>query len=200
MQRKIKLPTKKTTKKTTAAMDKAPEVAIEEVVVETTIPNVIKETTTPVVRKKYEKDDQILCRSVTVGGLVCSSPKDKGRVYRWSDYGDVAWVDYADLVALQSRKSGFVYNPQFIIEDEQLVEDWKLEDVYSTFYGIDNPTAFFRLPPAEIKKRLNEAPQGLKEAIKSVAAQCVKNGTLDSINVIKAVDAVLGTQLLTFVN
>lgn len=195
------MPTKKTIKKTTAAMDKAPEIAVEEIMVEeTVIPNVIKETPAPVVRKKYEKDDQILCRSVTVGTLVCSSPKDKGRVYRWADYGDVAWVDYADLVALQSRKSGFVYNPQFIIEDDQLVEEWRLEDVYSTFYGIDNPTAFFRLSPAEIKKRLNEAPQGLKEAIKSVAAQCVKNGTLDSINVIKAVDAVLGTQLLTFVN
>lgn len=195
------MPTKKTTKKTTAAvMDKAPEVAVEETVVETTVPNVIEETPAPVVRKKYEKDDQILCRSVTVGSLVCGSPKDKGRVYRWSGYGDEAWVDYADLVALQSRKSGFVYNPQFIIEDEQLVEEWKLDDVYATFYGIDNPTAFFKLPPAEIKARLNEAPKGLKEAIKSVAAQCVKNGTLDSLNVIKAVDAALGTQLLTFVN
>lgn len=195
------MPTKKTTKKTTAAvMDKAPEVAVEETVVETTVPNVIEETPAPVVRKKYEKDDQILCRSVTVGSLVCGSPKDKGRVYRWSGYGDEVWVDYADLVALQSRKSGFVYNPQFIIEDEQLVEEWKLDDVYATFYGIDNPAAFFKLPPAEIKARLNEAPKGLKEAIKSVAAQCVKNGTLDSLNVIKAVDAALGTQLLTFVN
>lgn len=195
------MPTKKTTKKTTAAvMDKAPEVAVEETVVETAVPNVIEETPAPVVRKKYEKDDQILCRSVTVGSLVCGSPKDKGRVYRWSGYGDEAWVDYADLVALQSRKSGFVYNPQFIIEDEQLVEEWKLDDVYATFYGIDNPAAFFKLPPAEIKARLNEAPKGLKEAIKSVAAQCVKNGTLDSLNVIKAVDAALGTQLLTFVN
>lgn len=194
------MPTKKTTKKTTAAvMDKAPEVAVEETVVETTVPNVIEETPAPVVRKKYEKDDQILCRSVTVGSLVCGSPKDKGRVYRWAGYGDEAWVDYADLVALQSRKSGFVYNPQFIIEDEQLVEEWKLDDVYSTFYGFDNPAAFFRLPPAEIKSRLETAPKGLKEAIKSVAAQCVKNGTLDSINVIKAVDAALGTQLLTFV-
>lgn len=181
-------------------MDKAPEVAVEETVVETTVPNVIEETPAPVVRKKYEKDDQILCRSVTVGSLVCGSPKDKGRVYRWSGYGDEAWVDYADLVALQSRKSGFVYNPQFIIEDEQLVEEWKLDDVYATFYGIDNPAAFFKLPPAEIKARLNEAPKGLKEAIKSVAAQCVKNGTLDSLNVIKAVDVALGTQLLTFVN
>lgn len=195
------MPTKKTTKKTTAAvMDKAPEVAVEETVTETTVPNVIEETPAPVVRKKYEKDDQILCRSVTVGSLVCGSPKDKGRVYRWAGYGDEAWVDYADLVALQSRKSGFVYNPQFIIEDEQLVEEWKLDDVYATFYGIDNPAAFFKLPPAEIKARLNEAPKGLKEAIKSVAAQCVKNGTLDSLNVIKAVDAALGTQLLTFVN
>lgn len=195
------MPTKKPTKKTTAAvMDITPEDAVEEIVVETTVPKVIEETTTPVVRKKYEKDSQILCRSVTVGTLTCGSPKDKGRVYRWSGYGDVAWVDYQDLVALQSRKSGFIYNPQFIVEDEQLVEEWRLEDTYATFYGIDNPVAFFRLPPAELKRRLNEAPQGLKEAIKSVAAQCVKNGTLDSINVIKAVDAALGTQLLTFVN
>lgn len=194
------MPAKKTTKKnTTAVMDQVPEVAVEEVVEEITTPEVIEETPAPVVRKKFEKDDQILCRSVTVGTLTCGSPKDKGRVYRWSGYGDVAWVDYADLVALQSRKSGFIYNPQFIVEDEQLVEEWNLEDTYATFYGIDNPVTFFRLPPAELKKRLNEAPKGLKEAIKSVAAQCVKNGTLDSINVIKAVDTALGTQLLTFI-
>lgn len=193
------MPTKKTTKKnTTAVMDNTPEV-VEEVVAVAATPEVITEKPAPVVRRRYEKDDQILCRSVTVGTLTCPSPKDRSRVYRWSDFNDEAWVEYQDLLALHSRKSGFVFNPQFIICDDQLIEEWKLEDVYSTFYGFDNPAAFFRLPPTEIKSRLETAPKGLKEAIKSVAAQCVKNGTLDSINVIKAVDAALGTQLLTFV-
>lgn len=192
------MPTKKTTKKT-AAVETTPEVAVAEVAVEeTATPEVIEEKA-PVVRRKFNKDDQILCRSVTVGALTCTSPKDKTTTYRWSGYGDTSWVDYQDLLAMYSRKSGFIFNPQFIIEDDQLIEEWKLEDVYSNFYGFDNPAAFFRLPPAEIKARLNEAPQGLKEAIKSVAAQCVKNGTLDSINVIKAVDTALGTQLLAFV-
>lgn len=181
-----KTPTKQT--KTAPVKDTATTPLVEDNAVENQ----------PAERRKFDKEDRIPCRSVTVGELICASPKNKEYTYRWSNYGDYCEVEYQDLLALNSRRSGFIYNPAFIIEDDQLIEDWKLDSIYATFYGFDEPNAFFRLPPAEIKSRLQEAPQGLKDAIKSVAAQCVKNGTLDSINAIRAVDAALGTQLLEF--
>ena len=82
--------------------------------------------------KKYAPNDRIECRSVTGGGLVLVGPKSQ-LLYEWVDYGDTTEVEFQDLQALQSRKSGFLVKPRFIIEDEELVEQWSsmLQPIYS---------------------------------------------------------------------
>ena len=103
-----------TTKKT--ELDEL-DVAIEEEVVEK------PKKAAPVKKtpKKYAPGDRIECRSVTGGELFLVGPKSQ-LLYTWEDYNDTTFVEYQDLQALQSRKSGFLVKPRFIIEDEELVE------------------------------------------------------------------------------
>lgn len=148
--------------------------------------------------RKYEKDEMIRCRSITFGRLICSSFKNRGLIYEWSNYGDECSIEYQDLLALKSSKSNFVYAPLFVIDDDNLVAEWKLDNLYEEFVGFDAPEEFFEVSVSELRAKLTAAPKGLKETIKSAAAKCIADGTLDSIGKVRVIDEILGTELLEF--
>lgn len=156
-----------------------------------------KEATPKAAAKKVVRNahDMIPCRSVTVGELTCESKKSKGIYYRWLNYDDIEEVEYQDLVALRSSRSKFLYNPQFIIMDDELAAEWGLTEVYSAFLGFDSPDELFSLPANQLAKKLKSAPQGLTESIKDVAGQYMREGRLDSLKVIDVLDKELGTDL-----
>ena len=48
--------------------------------------------------------------------------------------------------------------------------------------------------------RFKSAPNGIKESIKTMAAAKIMSGELDSLNRIKAIDEVLGTELMSMIS
>ena len=149
--------------------------------------------------KKYSPSDLVECRSVTGGELILIG--DKSRLqYTWSDYGDTAWVEYQDLQALQSRRSGFLTKPRFIIEDEDLVEQWgsMLKPIYDKI-NTQTIEDFFELPLNKFKAQLKIMPEGLKESVRSKASQMIQENRLFDIRIIKIIDEVLGTAFVELV-
>ena len=146
--------------------------------------------------KKYAPNDRIECRSVTGGELFLVGPKSQ-LLYTWEDYNDTTFVEYQDLQALQSRKSGFLVKPRFIIEDEELVEQWKsmLKPIYDkiTTQSIEE---FFELPLNKFKAQLNVMPEGLKDAIKTKAVQMIHNDELYDIRKVREMDTAWGTDFV----
>lgn len=158
-----------------------------------------KVTAKPKVRK-FEPTETIPCRSVCYGELILEGYKSK-ILYTWANCGDYADVEYQDLQALQSRKSRFLTDPLFIIEDEELVEHWGslLKPVYSKIEEEDIEQ-LLKLTPVQLKKKLKTVPVGIKESIKTMAAAKIMSGELDSLNRIKAIDEVLGTELMSMIS
>ena len=154
-----------------------------------------KGTSTKKESKKYAPTDRIECRSVTGGGLVLVGPKSQ-LLYEWVDYGDTTEVEFQDLQALQSRKSGFLVKPRFVIEDEELVEQWgsMLNPIYSKIQNQDIE-ALFELDPAQFEAILSKMPVGIKDSVKTKAAQKIANEELNDIRIIKTIDKLLGTEL-----
>lgn len=144
--------------------------------------------------KKYEPTDRIECRSVTGGGLILVGTKSQLQ-YEWEDYGDTAYVEFQDLQALQSRKSGFLVKPRFIIEDEELVEQWgsMLKPIYNKINNQDIE-ALFELDPEPFRKTLSKMPDGIKESVKTKSAQKIASGELYDIRLVKIIDEILGTE------
>lgn len=144
--------------------------------------------------KKYAPEDTIECTSVTAGELILIGTKTKLQ-YTWSDYGDTAYVEYQDLQALQSRKSGFLTKPRFIIEDEELVEQWgsMLKPIYNKIND-RNIEAMLKLTPDKFRSKLSQMPSGIKDSIKTKAAQMISSEELNDIRIIKIIDEVLGTE------
>lgn len=146
--------------------------------------------------KKYAPDERIECRSVTGGELVLIGPKT-GLQYSWEDYNDTAWVEYQDLQALQSRRSGFLVKPRFIIEDAGLVEQWgsMLKSIYDKV-NTESIEAFFELPLNKFKAQLQVMPAGLKDAIKTRAVQMINSEELYDIRKVREMDAAWGTDFV----
>ena len=146
--------------------------------------------------KKFAPDDRIECRSVTGGELFLVGPKSQ-LLYSWEDYGDTSYVEYQDLQALQSRKSGFLVKPRFIIEDEELVEQWgsMLKPIYEKINTKDIED-FFKLPLNKFKAQLQIMPVGLKDAIKTKAVQMIQNEELYDIRKVREIDAAWGTDFV----
>ena len=146
--------------------------------------------------KKFAPDEAIECRSVTGGELILIGPKTQIQ-YNWSDYNDTAYVEYQDLQALQSRKSSFLVKPRFIIENEELVEQWgsMLKPIYTkiTNQSIDE---FFELPLNKFKAQLNVMPDGLKDAIKTKAVQMIHSEELYDIRKVREMDTAWGTDFV----
>lgn len=150
--------------------------------------------------KKFEPSEGIACRSVTFGELVLMGYKSK-LLYTWANTGDVAYVEYQDLQALQSRKSKFLTEPLFIIEDEDLVSQWSnmLKSIYDKI-DEEDMEQILKLPVAKLKSKLKSSPEGVQKSIKSMAASKIASGEFDSIARIKAIDEVLGTELLSTIS
>ena len=187
---------KSTTRKTKSAT------TVETTKVETTVaaeqPKQEAKTTTRTSKapKKYAPTDRIECRSVTGGTLILIGLKSQLQ-YIWEDYGDTAWVEYQDLQALQSRKSNFITKPRFIIEDEEVVEQWgtMLKPIYTK---ITNKTIedLFELPLNKFKAQLNSMPDGLKDAVKTKAVQMIESEELYDIRKVREIDAAWGTDFV----
>lgn len=180
-----------TTKKTTAAAKVATKETVPAV-------EIAKKASTPApAARVYKGDDLIPCRSVTRGGLVCVGKKS-GEIYRWSDYGDVTEVEYQDLMGLRASKTRFIYGPLFIIEDEELLADPKWKDVvavYEKALAYEDLNTMLELPPATFRVALENLPKAMRKAVATEVSTRLSDGLFDSLQKVKIVDEICGTDL-----
>lgn len=153
--------------------------------------NTRRETT-----KKFNKDDEILCKSVTVGGLYLDGPKSK-EFYSWLEYGDEEYVQYQDLTAMVRRtKEPYIYSPLFIIEDEDFIEEHpQLKEFYENQYTVSDLRDILYLSEREMVSAIESLPKGARENMKNIASSAVASGELDSLRKIKVLDEIFGTEL-----
>ena len=172
---------------------------VTEEIVETAVQEEVQVKETPATKKvaprKFAPDDMITCRSITYGELLLTGTKSK-LLYSWANYGDTTDVEFQDLQALKSTRSSYLFRPRFIIEDEELVEQWNKElgDMYKEIVNVDVED-LFKLPLNQFKAKLKKAPKGVQQAVKNIAGEKIMNGSLDSLSKIKAIDEILGTDL-----
>ena len=148
--------------------------------------------------KSYNPGDEINCFSITAGELIMIGRKT-GNVYRWANYGDVTAVEYQDLKSEKlNSKSPYIYDPLFVIDDDELLatKDFAaVSEIYKNILTVDDIDDIFNLDTVSFRKMLKNLPKGFKETIKSVAVTKIQDGSLDSVNKIRAIDEITGTDL-----
>ena len=154
-------------------------------------------------RKEYANDALIPCRSIVHGYMNFKGQKS-GTAYQWEGVNDVTMIEYQDLRGAMVSKSPYIMRPYFVIEDEELIssEDWSaVKAVYDKMYSKKDLTEIFKIQsPDKMRKVLQSLPEGVRKQIGSLAKELMERGTLDSLNKIKVIDEVLGTNLLLFID
>lgn len=154
----------------------------------------IEETVT---ERKYKNSDLIPCRSIVSGGLYLEGARSK-IFYSWADYGDIQDVEYQDLIFMvRTRANKEIYEPRIIIEDEEFVRQNKaLEELYDTLYSAKDIRDIINLPTPKMIAEIKKLPAGVKNSIKGMASTMMDAKQLDSVQKIKALDELFGTQML----
>lgn len=165
---------------------------------DTKVTNESKTTNTPVVEEKiFNPEDTIPCRSIVSGGLYIEGSRSH-ILYSWADCGDVEDVEYRDLIYLvRTRANANIYSPRIIIEDEDFINQNKsVKDFYDSMYDTSDLNQILLLPISQMKAEIVNLPIGAKESIKGIAATMIDSHVLDSVQRIKALDEIFGTNML----
>ena len=167
-----------------------PEVSVENEIIEEEVKSTPRKQ-----KKTFDQSDGILCRSVTRGLLNIEGQKT-GIMYTFNDYGDESEIEYRDLVAEIRARKPSVFDPRIVIEDEDFVAEFsQIKAMYEEKYCAFDLVALLQLPPQKMKSALADVPKSVYSNLKAIAGTMVANGELDSVQKIKMLDEVLGTDL-----
>lgn len=146
--------------------------------------------------KKFAKTSLIPCRSICTGVLYVEGPNSKNN-YMWWDFNDVQDVQCQDLDALIKRRSTCISKPYFIIEDDDFIaQNPEVKAIYDSMYTTKDLREIINLPVNQMKKAISELPAGAKDAIRNLAPSMIEDKKLDSIEKIRVLDEIFGTQLI----
>lgn len=154
-------------------------------------------TENTVVKKKkvFDQSDGVLCASITQGRLYVEGSKT-GMLYSFSDYGDETEIEYRDLVGLIRSKDKSVFEPRFVVEDKDFIEEYPaLKKFYDDEFSVQNIKNILLMPDDQMVAEIEKLPRGAADSLKSIAAEQVATGQIDSVRKIKALDSVFGTNL-----
>ena len=173
---------------------------IEDEVLDTEATEVVKPAPKKVNKPKHDPNELILCRSVRFGELRLIGPKTH-MAYSWSNEGDVREVEFQDLMSWRALRHKYLFDPMIIIEDEDLVEEWKadLGDLYDKLQAIDIK-AMFKLPERQFIAQLKKLPASMKTTVQNMAYSMIQDRTLYDLRIIDAIDDILGTELKMMIN
>lgn len=147
-------------------------------------------------KKSFEETDKIPCVSIVIGGLHMIGAKSN-EVYHWTGIGESIDVEYRDLMAEVRKHSWYVYEPAFIINDDDfLAEHEDITNRYGQLYTPSDIEQVLALPAPQLEEQLKKMPVGAQNAVRDLAVRKIDNGELDSVQRLKVLDNFFGTELV----
>lgn len=152
-------------------------------------------------KKEYQPYDLIPCESLVNGTLYYLSPKSN-QMYEWANNGDIRDVSYEDLLSMKQSHSQILYRPCIMVKDPDLLAQPRWRDIDTLYKGYDiislaDAEKIIGLDVNSLKKALEKLNPAMRIVICDTAADMIEKGTLDSIQKIKTIDEICGTELYT---
>lgn len=147
---------------------------------------------TVVTPKKFEQTDLIPCRSITTGLLVMTGIRS-GNAYTWLGMGETIDVEYRDVIALVMSRSGYIFTPRIIVDDDDFVnQNPSLKTFYDKMYTTrDLKSILYINDEDEMIKAINNMPKGVIPTLRNTAVTMFSNGEIDSIHRMKIIASIL---------
>lgn len=146
-------------------------------------------------KKKIDKDDEVLCRSVVSGELIYTSRRTNMTV-EWDEYGATQYLTVEELMTMKSQQKSFLFRPWIIIEDDEVVNHLGLRPTYDNIVPLDDLEEFLTgTDLTELAFNIQKAPRGIKELLADKARQMIADDTLHDTRVIKILNKELSIDL-----
>lgn len=157
----------------------------------------VETTSVPVSnKKKFKPEDLIPCVSITPGEMFIIGKKSE-KLYSFADIDDVVEIEFRDLDNMARTKDSMMMKPRYIVQDEDFVALHPiLDDIYSALNTTQDLKDILKLAPSKMVKVIESLPVGAKDALKTIAVTMIDEGTLDSVQRIKELDKIFGTEML----
>lgn len=147
-------------------------------------------------KKKFKSEDLIPCVSITPGEMFIIGKKSE-KLYSFADIDDVVEIEFRDLDNMVRTKDSMMMKPRYIVQDEDFVALHPiLDDIYSALNTTQDLKDILKLAPSKMVKVIESLPVGAKDALKTIAVTMIDEGTLDSVQRIKELDKIFGTEML----
>lgn len=163
---------------------------IEETIEAIEVVEAVVEKPTPIKEKRaFTNTDEIECESIVSGEMILEGIKSEN-LYKWAGRGEIIGVEYQDLVAAIRMNKRYITEPFLVIRDEDFLEKFpQIDDIYKGMYSIaDLQDVLVKTTPASMIETIKTLPHGAQESIKNIAATLIKDGRVDSVKKIKALD------------
>jgi hypothetical protein len=144
-----------------------------------------------------KKDDQVMVKSCVYGQLTFIS-RSNGNSVVWNEFGDVAYMSVEDLIDMRNTQRAF-FEKNWVIpvgdNAEAVIQSLQLEKYYETFSTFEDFDKIFSYNPEDIPAVMEKLSDSMKETVARRAYALIKDGTLDSVKMIDALEKELGYDL-----
>lgn len=156
------------------------------------------EKVTKMVKKDadYKPEEMIPCRSLFAGILLFTGDHTH-MIYSFNGAGDRRNIEYQDLKAAMLQHKESIFNPDIIIEDENLINDehwYEVKEAYDNMFDEKDILKVMNLPYRDFEKAFVQLPVTAKNRIITMYATQMENGTFEQWNKAKIIDKVCGTR------
>lgn len=147
-------------------------------------------------KRKFKPEDLIPCVSITPGEMFVIGKKSD-KLYNFADIDDVVEIEFRDLDFMARTRDSMMMKPRYVVQDKDFIALHPvLDNIYSALNSTQDLKDILNLTPSKMAKTIEMLPVGAKDTLKIIAATMIDEGTLDSMQRIKELDKIFGTEML----
>lgn len=118
----------------------------------------------PTKKKDIDRYEPIPVMNVTNGQLVYVSKKS-GAEWNWSQYGDVEYIEFQEILTMKSGQSRFFNEPYLIVLDEDVVDYLGLTKMYDKLVDLNSLDKLLTVDQKSFENVIETSPRGIKLTI-----------------------------------
>ena len=142
----------------------------------------------------FDDNDLILCMSGVRGNMTFKSQLS-GFTVKTTNFGQTVKIPYKDLVYVHNISPNAFHKGHIIVLNEHLQEEFNLGDVYKNVITPNNIQKVLKLDSEDLSKFISDMPSGMKPALYDEARKMYRDGRLDSIRTVEAIEKEFGISL-----
>ncbi len=149
----------------------------------------------PRVKKDLDPNMFVTVRNGFNGILVYISKKT-GEEFIWNEFGEEKEMELSELRNAKNSSKSFFINNYFLIDDQDVLDWLGMSQYYEHALTSENFDDIFTSEPEEIADIISELSDGQKQSLVYRTRDLIRQGAVDSIKVINALEENLGVELV----